>query len=561
MAEYIETGHWEKAQQYIAGVLSGQIPACKYVKEACQRQLNDLARTDWEYEFDVRLAEDKCFYAELLPHIEGPKAGKLIVLEHWQCFILCVVFGWVNRVTRKRRFRRAYTEVPKGNGKSALSSTLVDGMVMADGEGAPQVYCAAPTRDQAKTVFGIAQKMLRRSPRLLEKFGASVNAHDITCRDGFARTFSSDADTVEGANPHFVVVDELHVHPNRQLWDNLESAMGKRDQDLLWAITTAGSDRSGICYEVRSYIVDILAGKKHDETWFGIIYTIDKGDDWAKPESLIKANPNWGISFDPNDRLQKLTKAMQLASAQPSFKTKHLNVWVNTAHSWMDMRKWDACGDPELTEAQFAGCDGILGMDLASRKDLASIDKLFWKDIDGVRHYYVFTKNWVPQAAVEAAENSQYAGWATEERLIAVDGEVNDYRLFTAHLKEACTDHNILEIAHDPYLSDMVIGDMVESGVPATMVKVTQNVENFSPALKELEALVMAGRLHHDGDPVLAWAVSNVEVKPDFKDNIYPRKAKGQDKNKIDPVVALLMALKRAMAQVPPEKCEIIGWI
>lgn len=575
--DYTEVGYVRKANEYIAGVLSGAIPACEFVRQACQRQVDDLAREDFAYRFDVKKAEDKCFLIELLPHIEGPKAGQLLKLEPWQCFILTTIFGWVNKERGLRRFRRVYIEIPKGNGKSALSSGVTAGMLLADGEGGAQVYSAAPTRDQAKIVFGITQKMLRRVPKLLAKFGAKINAHDITVEStaSVARTFSSDADSVEGCNPHFVVIDELHAHPTRMLWDNLETAMGKRDQDMLWAITTAGNDRSGICYEVRAYVLDILSGKKHDDAYFGIVYTIDRKDDPFTEAALIKANPNWGISFTAADRLQKLTKAMQLGSAQPAFKTKHLNVWVNTAHIWLDMRKWDACANPSLDIEDFAmqlevndpacrectdkqkcekhtqreGVPGNVGMDLASRIDLAAIVKLFWKTHDdGLRHYYVFGKYWLPEATVEKSENSQYAGWAEDQKILTCPGEVNDFRLFKQELIEATKHFNIREIAHDPYLADQIVGELVNEGMP-TLVAVPQNVESFSPALKELEALTLAGRLHHDGDPVLAWAVSNVAVKPDRNDNIYPRKANDQNKNKIDPVVALLMALTRAMSQ------------
>jgi phage terminase large subunit-like protein len=561
--EYQECGYVRAANEYIAAVLAGTISACEFIRQACERQAADLANPDFAYRFDVKKAENVCYLIEMLKHVEGPKAGRLIKLEPWQCFILTTVFGWVSKDTGARRFRRVYIEVPKGNGKSILSSAVLIYLLIADNEGGAQCYSAATTRDQAKIVFGIAQKMLRKCPKICEKFGVTVGAHDITVERtaSFARSVSSDADSIEGINPHLCVVDELHAHQNRSLWDNLETAHGKRDQDLLWAITTAGGNVSGICYEVRSYVLDILAGKKHDESVFGVVYTIDSHDDWATEASLRKANPNWGVSFSAADRMQKLTKAMQLASAQSSFKTKHLNVWVSSAHGWMNMRDWGRCADPTLDIEQFALRDCIVGMDLASRKDLASIIKVFWKEIEGQRHYYCFGRHFLPEEAAEASENSQYLGWVEEGRITTTPGPVNNYRLFTEELKDSCTRFNVLEIAHDPYLADLVIGDMVESGVPTLMVKVAQNVANFSPALKELEALVMSGRLHHDGDPVLAWAVSNIEVKPDFHDNIYPRKARNQDKNKIDPVVALLMAINRALSQVTESGFEVLGVI
>ena len=575
---YQECGYVTKANEYIGNVLSGTIPVCDFIRQACQRQKDDLAKKTFAYRFDLKKAENPCFFIEQLPHIEGPLAGKLIHLEPWQCFLLTTLFGWVNKDTGARRFRRAYVEMPKGNGKSALSSGVMLYMTLADNEGGAQVFSAATTTTQARIVFGIAQKMLKQSPKLRTKFKATVGAHDITVgsTSSLARSVSSEADSVEGINPHCVIVDELHAHQTRALWDNIETALGKRKQDLLFAITTAGANISGICFEVRSYLVDILAGKKKDDSVFGVIYTIDTKDDWATEKALIKANPNWGISFSAGDRLQKLNKALQLSSSQSAFKTKHLCCWITSASAWMDMRKWNTCADRDLkiddfkykpatdTEPAHEANDCVIGMDLASRKDLASIVTLFWRDIavdtEMERHYYVFGKHFLPQDVIEQSDNSQYLGWVEEGRIITTPGEVNNYRLFTDELKSACSLYNVLEIAHDPYLADMVIGDMVESGVPTLFVKVNQNVANASPALKELEALVLSGRIHHDGDPVLSWAISNVEVKPDHNDNIYPRKAKNQEKNKIDPAVALWMAINRASAQVPNTGFEIVGW-
>src|SRR5665213_1323170 len=292
---YQECGYVTKANEYIGNVLSGTIPVCDFIRQACQRQKDDLAKKTFAYRFDLKKAENPCFFIEQLPHIEGPLAGKLIHLEPWQCFLLTTLFGWVNKDTGARRFRRAYVEMPKGNGKSALSSGVMLYMTLADNEGGAQVFSAATTTTQARIVFGIAQKMLKQSPKLRTKFKATVGAHDITVgsTSSLARSVSSEADSVEGINPHCVIVDELHAHQTRALWDNIETALGKRKQDLLFAITTAGANISGICFEVRSYLVDILAGKKKDDSVFGVIYTIDTKDDWATEKALIKANPNW----------------------------------------------------------------------------------------------------------------------------------------------------------------------------------------------------------------------------------------------------------------------------
>jgi phage terminase large subunit-like protein len=208
---------------------------------------------------------------------------------------MTTTFGWVSKETGLRRFRRVYVELPKGNGKSCLASGVLLYMLLADNEGGAQCYSVATVKDQAKIVFTIAQKMLRKSPKLLTKFGAVVNAHDISVENSasFAKAVSSDADSTEGINPHCVIVDELHAHQNRSLWDNIETALGKRNQDMLFSITTAGGNTSGICYEVRGYLLDILSGKKMDDSTFGVVYTTDKGDDWAASEITGRGHHPW----------------------------------------------------------------------------------------------------------------------------------------------------------------------------------------------------------------------------------------------------------------------------
>ena len=248
--------HAEIAETYCRDVLSGTIPACKWVRAACQRQADDLANQGsgrWLYE--PSKGSKVCKFTELLRHVKGPKAGKPIRLEPWQIFILMTVFSWVSRETGKRRFRRVYLECPKGQGKSLWSSAVALYMLALDGEAGAEVYSAATTRDQAKIVFGVAQQMARKSPEFCQRFGVEVSTHSIHIRDTMSwfRPLASEANSLEGVNPHFVCIDELHAHENRSCYDNLVTAAVKRDQPLIWCITTAGSNREGVCYEVRSY--------------------------------------------------------------------------------------------------------------------------------------------------------------------------------------------------------------------------------------------------------------------------------------------------------------------
>lgn len=542
------------ALRYAKDVVAGKIPAGRFVKAACKRQIEDLKR--WKakgaaYRFDTARANKVCRFIELLPHIKGPKAGEPIVLEPWQVFILTTVFGWV-KADGSRRFRRVYIEVPRGNGKSALSSGVGLYMLCGDGEGGAEVYSFATTRDQAKIVFGDAQNMARRTPGLRTHFGVDVNAHNINVLRTASKfeALSAEGSTLDGLNTHFACVDELHAHKTRAVYDVVETSIGKRMQSLLWVITTAGSNRAGICYEVRGFVIKVLAGVAKDESQFGIVFGLDEEDDWTTEEALIKANPNWGISVMPEVLLPLQAKAMTMPSAANNFKTKHLNEWVNADTAWMDMRAWDACKDPTLDPEQFAGEPTYVALDLASKVDIAAKVALHERTIEGKAHYFVFGQYYLPRDTVERGENSQYQGWEHMGLLTVTDGAVIDFDVIEQDLLADCSRFEVREVPYDPFQATQLSTRMAAQGVP--MVEMRPTVLNFSEPMKQLEALVLQGRLHHNGDPVLAWMMSNVVAHMDAKDNIYPRKERPE--NKIDGVVALIMAIGRALANEQQEE-------
>lgn len=561
----------QRAQRYIRDVLSGKTPACQWVVAACIRHQQDLERSkqkDFPYRFDKIHAEHVCVFLELMPHIKGPKArnGELIELEGWQCFILTTAFGWVSKKTGFRRFRRVYIEVPRGNAKSTLSSGVALYMLTADGEAGPEVYSAATTRDQAKIVFGDARKMVRKRRDLVRKYALDNQTRFMLCgaNDGEFRPLSRDGETQDGLNIHFACLDELHAHKTREVFEVVETGAGKRDQSLIWAITTAGFNRSGICFETRSYVVQVLrkalAGwaanpyalkgdLADDEQQFGIIYTLDDQDDWTDPTVWQKANPNWGISVMPDYVGGLAHKAMQLVSAQNGFKTKHLNLWVNADQAWMDMRAWDACADYDLSVDDFEAEECILSLDLASKVDLAVRLRLFRRMIDGKAHYFVFPVFYLPQKQVEESGNAQYEGWAVDGWIKVSEGDVIDFGMIEDDILDDNASFNLAGVPYDPWQATQLSQRMRDKGLP--MREYGQTVANMSEPMKELEALVLLRRLHHDGNPVLAWCIANVVCHTDAKDNIYPRKERPE--NKIDGAVALIMALGSALSEESDE--------
>ena len=537
------------ADNYAKRVILGKIPACKWVKAACQRQQDDRKR--WRaktspFSFSKAKASAVCQFIEYLPHVKGPLAKQEIILEPWQIFVLTTVFGWLKVSDGKRRFRRSYIEVPRGNGKSAISSGVGLFMLAADGEMGAEVYSLATTRDQARIVFGDAQQMVRLSPDLRRHYGIEIAAHNINILTQGSKfePLSAEGSTLDGLNIHLGIIDELHAHKTRTVYDVVETGTGKRDQSLLWVITTAGSDRSGICYEVRDFVTKVLDRVIDDDSQFGIIYGLDDDDAWASEDALKKANPNWGVSVRPEVVLPLMAKALQMASATNNFLTKHLNVWVSSSSAWMDMRAWDRCADLDLDIDGFAGEPCYIGLDLATRSDIAAQVQLFTREIDGLSHFYVFGHYYLPEEAVTNARNSQYGGWARAGHLTVTDGNVTDYSVIADYIRRDAASYEVKEVGFDPWNSSHLVNILMEEGM--TMVEMRQGARTLSEPMKHLEALVMSKRLHHNGNPALTWMLSNVMAKTDENDNIRP--IKEREENKIDGAVALIMALGRAMA-------------
>ena len=536
--------HVDKALRYIDGVLSGKIPVCKEVKQACERQKKDLRKKRFGYIFDRARANKVCRFIELLKHAKGPLAGQHIHLEDWQCFMLTTVFGWVDKKTGYRRFSRFYAEVPRGNGKSALSSGVALYMLCADGERGADIYSFATTRQQARIVFDDAKAMARQSLAELESaFGLKIFANDIQVPATYSKFLprSSEAGTNEGLNSHFACVDELHAHKTRELYDVVLKSLGKRAQGLFWTITTAGNNLEGICYEVRRTLKKVLDGTIQNDSMFGVIYTIDPDDDWRTEAALKKANPNFGISLNPKDLMSDLDNALVNSSAENDYKTKRLDVWCNSQSAWLDMRKYRKC-TVDVDIGEFEGMPCIYGLDLAAKIDVAAVVRLFWRKENDKVHYYVFPQFFLPSETIRQSGNSQYAGWAKQGLITEFEGPIIDLNAIQSFLLEDMSRFQVLACAYDPWQATQLSQNLLTEGAP--MVQLSASVKNFSDPMKQVQALIYDKRLHTDGNPVMEWMASNVVCHYDAKDNVYPRKERPEDK--IDGMVALIMAMNQA---------------
>lgn len=573
------------AAQYQADVLSGAIVACKWVRLACARNRRDLDRQEtaaFPFRFDPSAASRICRMAEMLPHIKGPKAKIIgrddagrniwnsITLEPWQCWYLTTMFGWLHQVTGLRRFRVSMLLVPRKNAKSTIAAVVVLYMLTSDGESGAECYSAATTRDQAKVVAEIAWEMAKRSPQFCEYFGVRIGAKTtftltIPATASKFAPLSADAHTLDALNISLAIVDELHAHKTRAVWDVIDTATGARPQPLLLITTTAGVEIGGICYEKMSYLHKVLDGAVNDEAFFGINYTIDEKDDYRLASVHRKANPNYSVSVDPDDLLRKVAEAQHSQAAINNFLTKHANVWVRSEHAWMGSTLWQTCTVPGLTLADLRQYPCWIGVDLAEVRDIAASVALFQM---APGEFAMIGRFYLPAAAVEKSPIAQLSGWVREGFIIETHGDQADFERIQADLIEWCDMLKVKEIDFDRALAAhmqqglkrVLEPRMGRDAVDRFVVTVPQSVETMSPAMTMTERLVLSKKMQHDGNPAMAWMISNVVVERNYKDEIYPRKAGGKDSpNKIDGPVAMWTALSRAMATQPePPKFQML---
>lgn len=432
------------------------------------------------------------------------------------------------------------------------NSTLLSGIglfcLCADHEPGAEVYSFATTRDQAGIVFNDAKRMVQQTASLRSHFGVEVLSHALYVpkTNSTFQAKSADGSTLDGLNTHLAVVDELHAHRTRAVYDVVETSLGKRVNSLMWVITTAGFDTSGICYEVRTMVRNVLNRSVVDESQFGIIYGLDEGDDWKSLAALEKANPNWGVSVMPEVVTSLQKKAIAIPSAAGNFMTKHLDVWCSAASGWMNMPAWNKCAREELRREDFEGEPCYIGLDLGSKSDMTAKVLMFPReDRDGRTYFVTFADFYLPSRAIETSPNSQYRGWVEQGLIRVTEGAMTDFNVVEEDIREDLSRYSVQSIAYDPWQATQLISSLEDSGAP--LVECRMTVQQISEPMKTLEALVLDGRIQHDGNPCLTWMMGNVVAKVDAKDNIFPRKERYEQK--IDGPVAMIIALSAAGAE------------
>lgn len=565
----------DRADSYCRDVVSGTIRASKYVRMACQRHLDDLASSrakEYEYKFDRARAGRVCEWMERFPHVKGKwaRGSEPIHLEPWELFIVCAIFGWVHKQSGLRRFTEADIFVPRKNGKTVLAALIGLRMFVADGEPGAEVYCGASDKKQAKEVFSPASKMARIAKGFKEYHGITIAKESMYVVEDGSKFEVVIGNPGDGPSPHCWIHDEFHEQPTPDQYETAKTGMMAREQPLQLVISTAGFDIESPCHELQEILKKVLEGVIADDHLFGAIWTVDDPDRtvtvggktvpyWQTVDAVEEANPNFGISVLRERILADMRTAVQRAARQNSFKVKHLNLWVNARAAWMRPEAWKACAQPGLLIDDFTEDLCYEGYDLGARIDLTSRCKVFVRYHEGRRHYYVFGRHYVPTDRANDGEHQHYERWLQESDhldephrfLVGHPGPEIQLAFVQREVEDELGRFNYARLGFDAHQAMQMQQELkLRVGPDAEgedrVIDIPQTWKYLDPAMKEVEAAVLSGRLHHNGDPVLLWAIANVVVKPDANDNIFPRKEKSA--NKIDPATALFNAMYMALS-------------
>lgn len=533
------------ADQYVADVLSGEIVACKWVRLACQRHVDDLAhgheRGLW---FDERAAKLNIAFYSLVNHWKGEWAGRPIALSPWEQFINWSVYGW-KRADGTRRFRTVYVSVARKNGKTTWVAPLGLFAIAVEGEPGAEVYSAATKREQARLSHRDATMMVKHSPHLAKILTVHKdNIHNLANGSKF-EPLGRDSNSMDGLNVHLGIADEVHAWKDRHAWDVLETATGSRRQPLMIAITTAGYDRKSLCYQLHDYAEKVVSGIVEDDSFFGMIYTLDEGDDWEDESNWIKANPNLGISKKIDDMRRLAARAKEIPGQLNAFLRLHLNLWTQSASRWVSHKMWDRCGQvPMIDPVYLLGRRCYGGLDLSTTIDITAWVLVFPPIHEG-EPFWVVPRFWIPEESMHIRSKRDrvpYEAWQRAGFIDSTAGDSIDYDWIEAQILEDARNYDLVECAFDPYNATSVSNHMVDAGIE--MVEFRQGYISMNPAVMAMETALADRRVAHGNNPVLTWMIDNAVIRQDPAGNRKPDKDRSIEK--IDGIVALLMAYYRA---------------
>ncbi|HEM4293516.1 TPA: terminase large subunit [Streptococcus suis] len=494
--------------------------------------------------YDKVKADRAVTFINNLSHTKGKWAGKRFDLLPWQEQIVRDLFGIVKE-DGNRQFLTAYIEIPKKNGKSELAAAIALYLLYADNEASAEVYGAACDRNQASIVFDVAKQMVQMS-RPLEKrskiMGATKRIVNYS-NAGFYQVLSAETGTKHGLNVSGLVFDEIHAQPNRHLYDVLTKGSGDaREQPLFFIITTAGTDRNSICYELHTKALDILNGRKKDTSFYPVVYGLSDEDDWNDEANWLKANPSLGHTIGIDRVREAYQQALDNPAEENVFKQLRLNMWTSSSVAWIPEHVYAKGNDP-IQYDSLRGRSCYAGLDLSSTSDITAFVLVFPPRFEE-ENYIVLPFFWLPEDTLELRcrrDHVLYDVWERQGYIKTTEGNVVHYGFIEKFIEDLSEIYHIKEIAYDRWNATQMVQNL--EGMGLTMVPFGQGYKDMSPPSKELYKLMMEGKIQHGGHPVLKWMGQNVVMRQDPAGNIKPDKEKSVEK--IDGIVALIMGLDR----------------
>jgi phage terminase large subunit-like protein len=530
-----------KAQRYIDNILSDKVNHGKWIKRLCewhQRELTESKR----YTYDQSQADKYVKFIELLEFTQGKWAGNKFLLEDWQAFFISMMFGWVDKQTGLRRFKQVTLNVPKKNGKTELGAAIALACSYLDKDERGQIFMAATTQDQAAICFSAAKAILHRVNGLGSRYTIREHRLIVKKNQTYIRYISSEASATEGKGASLVIFDEEHLQVTNELRDNLKSGMGSREQPLFISISTAGTDKTAPYYQHIKTCKKILDGVIEDDTHLVLIYEapeINGKVDWENPEVWKIANPNWAISVIEDNFLADYIEAKNEPAKQPNFITKKLNIWADSASTWIDSKVWSALGH-NLTLEDFEGEDCYLGLDLGETGDFSALAIVFNRD----GKFYVFMRFWIPEIMAgkrTKADSLKFNEWARMGFIRLTDGNSTDFTIIEEDIARLSSRFNIVSLAYDAAYASMLVTRLInEWGVNCRPFK--QGITSVAGPTKQMHEMILKSELLHDNNPVMNWMIANVMVWTDDANGNY-KIHKGKSKNKVDGPTALVNAI------------------
>lgn len=498
--------------------------------------------------YDKKKADRAVTFIENLCHTKGKWAGTPFWLLPWQEQLIRDIFGIV-KPDGNRQFRTAFVEICKKVGKSELAAAVALYLLYADNEPSAEVYGAAADRQQASIVFDVAKQMVEMSPALMKRsklMGATKRIVNYG-NAGYYQVLSAEVGGKHGFSVSGLVFDEIHTQPNRQLYDVLtKGSSDARQNPLHFIITTAGNDRHSIAYELHTKAVDILEGRRVDPTFYPVVYGLKDDDDWEDEANWYKVNPSLGYTVDIERLRDAYREAKQNPADEVTFKWLRCNMWVSSTVAWIP----DAIymrGNESIEAASLEGRDCYAGLDLSSTGDITALVLIF--PPRGKNEKYVLLPYfWIPEETIPRrvkANSVPYDIWEKQGYIMATEGNVIHYNFIEKFIMDLAEKYHILEIAVDRWNATQMIQNLEGEGF--TIVPFGQGFSSMSAPTKEFYRLLMEGRIIHGGNPVLRWMAGNVVIDTDPAGNIKVTKAKS--KEKIDGIVAAIMALDRCIRQ------------